>query len=253
MGNRVHWIWLPIILVFIVLIFQGIDYRKNKRIAKHIIEIENLTEGKSLISAQEIERILMRAMGRNAFGLKIEDIQTEFIEKALLEEPMIANAKVYFDSKNHLRIKVQQREPLVRILDKTGMSYYLDFDGKRFPVSKHFTARVPIITGDIEVFKEDFLYLENFNLKHVFLLARDLSQSEFFKALAEQYVIKGDGTIIIVPKWGDEEIVFGNYGEVDEKLENLMVYYKQIQPALGWKKYKSINLSFKGQIVCVNT
>jgi cell division protein FtsQ len=180
-------------------------------------------------------------------------VDVQELEDLIIQEPMVSHAKVYFDAKNKLHIKIKQREPLVRVLDKSGLSYYLDYEGKKFPVSKHFAARVPIITGDIEVFDEDFLYLENFNLKHVFLLARDLSQKNFYRALAEQFFVKSDGTIIIVPKWGDEEIVFGNYGDVEEKLANLMVFYKQIQPAQGWKKYRTIDLSYKGQIVCVNS
>lgn len=251
MRNKVIWIFS--ICCLMVLISKGIDLKKNLRIPEHVIEIENLNEGKSLITPQEIEKIVRKGMGKSAFGLKIADVNPTDLEALLMQEPMVNNVKVFFDAKNKLRIKIKQREPLVRVMDKYGVSYYLDYEGKKFPVSKHFTARVPIITGDIEVYEEDFLYLKNFNLKHVFLLARDLSQDKFYRALAEQFVIKSDGTIIIVPKWGDEEIVFGSYGNVEEKLENLMVYYKQIQPAQGWKKYKSINLSYKGQIICVNT
>jgi hypothetical protein len=48
---------------------------------------------------------------------------------------------VYVDQHNILRIKVEQREPVLRILDNNGNNYYLDENGVKMPPSKNFAAR----------------------------------------------------------------------------------------------------------------
>jgi cell division protein FtsQ len=106
------------------------------------------------------------------------------------------------------------------------------------------------VTGEIEVYDDNFLYLKNFNLKHVFLLAKRMLEDEFYEALTEQFVVYPGGEIEIIPKIGRTRILFGEYSDVDEKLENLMIFLTEIQSRQGWKDYESIDISFKGQVVC---
>jgi cell division protein FtsQ len=37
---------------------------------------------------------------------------------------------------------------------------------------------------------------------------------------------------------------------LEEKLEQLKTFYKEAMPYEGWKKYRTISVKFKGQIVC---
>jgi cell division protein FtsQ len=55
----------------------------------------------------------------------------------------------------------------------------------------------------------------------------------------------------LVPRVGSQKIVFGNGDDLESKFKNLLVFYKKAIPLVGWDTYSTINLKFKGQIVCV--
>lgn len=244
--------WLTAItfLGALMLLFRAMEQSKEKIIQGVGVEIIPLEEGQSLMVREDVEVILSKLYGDNLIGTPMEQIDVMVLEEALRKEPIIAIAEVYIDARQVLNVSIQQRKPLLRVIDEQGGNYYLDKEGRALPLSEHFTARVPIVTGEIEVYDENFLYLKNFNLKQVFLLAKRMLADEFYEALTEQFVVYPGGKIEIIPKLGTASIFFGEYSDVDEKLENLMVFLTEIQPRQGWKNYKSINISFKGQVVC---
>ncbi len=244
------WITGITFLGVVFLLFQAIE-KSNEKIIKGIgVEIIPLEDGHSLMVREDIEEILNKLYSNTLIGSSLEQIDVLVLEDALRKEPTIAVAEVYIDARQILNVVIQQRKPLLRVIDDKGGNYYLDEEGRALPLSAHFTARVPIVTGEIEVYDDNFLYLKNFNLKHVFLLAKRMLDDEFYEALTEQFVVYPGGEIEIIPKLGNAKIFFGEYVDVEEKLENLMIFLTELQPRQGWKDYKSINIAFKGQVIC---
>lgn len=244
--------WLTAItfLGVLGLLFRAME-QSNEKVIKGIgVEITPLEDGHFLMVQEDVKGILNKLYGNSLIGTPVEEIEVMVLEEALRKEPIISVAEVYIDAKQILNVAIQQRKPLLRVMDQKGGNYYLDEEGRALPLSAHFTARVPIVTGEIEVYDDNFLYLKNFNLKHVFLLAKRMLEDEFYEALTEQFVVYPGGNIEIIPKMGRARIFFGEYSDVDEKLENLMIFLTEIQPRQGWKDYESINISFKGQVVC---
>lgn len=244
------WVTGITFLGVLLLLFQAME-KSNEKIIKGIgVEIIPLEEGHSLMVREDIEEILNKLYGNTLIGSSVEQIDVLVLEDALRKEPTIAIAEVYIDARQVLNVVIQQRKPLLRVIDEKGGNYYLDEEGRALPLSAHFTARVPIVTGEIEVYDDNFLYLKKLNLKHVFLLAKRMLEDEFYEALTEQFVVYPNGEIEIIPKLGNAKIFFGEYADVEEKLENLMIFLTELQPRQGWKDYKSINISFKGQVIC---
>jgi cell division protein FtsQ len=68
--------------------------------------------------------------------------------------------------------------------------------------------------------------------------------------LIEQIYVSNTGEFTLIPKVGDQKILFGNYTNVKDKLENLKIFYQEGMPYEGWQKYRTINLKYKGQVVC---
>jgi cell division protein FtsQ len=96
----------------------------------------------------------------------------------------------------------------------------------------------------------DFLDKENHGLKDAFELANTLLNDAFFNAQIEQVYFSNTREIVLSPKVGDHKILLGKYNDIKEKLDKLVIFYKQALPYEGWNKYKSINLKFKNQVVC---
>jgi cell division protein FtsQ len=48
---------------------------------------------------------------------------------------------------------------------------------------------------------------------------------------------------------GRQRIIIGDTARLDEKLQNLLAFYKQVQNKVGWDQYRSIDLRYAGQVV----
>jgi cell division protein FtsQ len=84
----------------------------------------------------------------------------------------------------------------------------------------------------------------------LYKIASYVDKHEFWKAQIEQIFVTRDNEFILIPKVGNHIILFGNAEEGDEKFEKLFVFYKEGLNRVGWNKYSSINIKYKGQVIC---
>jgi hypothetical protein len=67
--------------------------------------------------------------------------------------------------------------------------------------------------------------------------------------MIDQVEITPSGKFEMIPKLGDQIVVFGDASNHQAKLEKLKLFYKKVMPVAGWNKYSVINLSFDNQVV----
>ncbi len=172
------------------------------------------------------------------------------IEGQLNNEPFVKEAQVYTTMAGHLKIKVLQRRPLVRVFRYTGESYVIDETGIKIPVSDKFTPHVLVASGNIfERYRhKDSLY--SYVAKEVYKIATHVDNDEFLKAQIEQIFVEADNEFILVPKLGKHLIYLGTATDLEEKFNKLKLFYKEGLNKIGWSKYKGINLKYKNQVVC---
>ena len=60
---------------------------------------------------------------------------------------MIKSAQVYYTLDGYFHVEITQRKPVLRIM--SGEGYYVDEDGKIMPLSRKYTSRVVVATGNI--------------------------------------------------------------------------------------------------------
>ena len=84
-----------------------------------------------------------------------------------------------------------------------------------------------------------------------------LEKDDFWRSEIVQIVVSstpaGELELQLVPRSGDFTILFGALGsrrENDEKLDRLMTFYKKGLGRTGWNEYRTINIKYKGQVVC---
>ena len=75
-----------------------------------------------------------------------------------------------------------------------------------------------------------------------------MDSNEFWKAQIEQIYVGEE--IELVPLAGSHIIVLGNFQDIDEKMNKLLVFYTHGLNKVGWNIYETINLKYKNQIVC---
>ena len=87
-------------------------------------------------------------------------------------------------------------------------------------------------------------------LRELLLLAGNISKFPFAEALTGEIYRNSKGEYDLVPAFGCDFIRLGDTSELEDKLENLIAFYKKAYVYEGWDKYKSLNLKYKNQIIC---
>jgi cell division protein FtsQ len=233
------------------LIISAVEKKKGATSVDMTIDIEQLEVGYSLINAEDVLLLIENSFGYKLTSLPIGSIDVERVERVLNADPFVKNANVYIDALNVIHIELSQREPILRVIDKNGLSYYLDREGGNVPLSKHYTPRVIVATGDINPYDRDYLTKKKHVLKDLYELTQRILKDEFLAPLIEQIYVAKTGEYHLIPKIGDQRIILGDMDRLEEKIFYLKNFYKEAMPFKGWQKYKTINLTFKGQVVTV--
>lgn len=242
--------WTAMLLLTAVLVISAIEYKQTSTIKTVDIAIEPLGDSTLLIQQGDVMLSLDRSFGYRFDERPIKEVNVERIERILEEEPFIKEADVYINAANVIKIYITQRKPILRVIDKNGLNYYLDEEGYKMPLSKHFTTRTLVATGNIPPHVPDFLEREKHVLKDLFVLTKAILKDDFWSTMIEQVYVSNSGDFVFVPMMGEQRIIFGKLDRTEEKFKNLRAFYDRAIPVYGWKKYQRINLKFKGQVIC---
>ena len=149
-----------------------------------------------------------------------------------------------------LQVKVIEREPVARIFTVTGASFYLDSSLMRLPLSKKFSARLPVFTS----FPTDVIVLTKADsalLRDIRVMSEFIEKDEFWMAQIDQVDITPNNSFELIPKVGNQVIRFGDMQNYEEKFNNLLAFYKTVQVKAGWNKYSVLDVQYKNQVVAV--
>ncbi len=239
------------IALVVVIGIAAIMNKRKGNVKDIVVNIQHLEDGvNDLIKDKDIKEILRRGFEENVAEMKVSRVDVQRAERILEQDPFIENAEVFIDADNKLNIKIVQREPICRIIDNNGLNYYMDKNGIKMPPSKYFSARVPIITGAVPPHVTDFLSRKKYGLKDVYNLVKQLQTDEFYKTFIQQIVVDAGGEFTLIPVLGDQKIRIGTIDDLDDKLKRIRIFYDEAMPYEGWRKYATISVKYKGQIVC---
>ncbi|MDE6861249.1 MAG: hypothetical protein K2J31_00680 [Alistipes sp.] len=98
----------------------------------------------------------------------------------------------------------------------------------------------------LEKIEEDFSKLINF----VDIIQHD----DFWRSEIVQIVAHGGGEreleIELIPRSGRHTIIFGRADDIERKLSDLDAFYRNVLTNVGWDKYRTVSVKYKGQVVC---
>jgi cell division protein FtsQ len=240
-------VWVAIGVSAVVLLVAAV-HKKDSRTCNGIeIEIRGVSNN-FFIDQSDITRIVEKFAGGNIKGKAIEDFDLVSMENALKKEIWINSAELYFDNNDILQAEVHEREPIARLFSLGGNSFYIDSTVKILPLSEKLSARVPVFTGfptDNRVLSKQDSSL----LKDVKAMSMYIQKDSFLMAMIDQVDITGQRNFELIPKIGDQVIVFGDAKDMEQKFQKLRLFYKKVIPRYGWSRYNVINLQYKGQLV----
>ncbi len=246
--RRSRLIWLIIFGAIAVTVSTAM-FSKREAVAKEvIIEIKPMEDGGALITMGEVSQLL-ESKFPSKDPERLSKVPLRVLEEAINAHPMVKHADVYVDARNRVRVRIEQPEPLIRIIDHRGANYYLDAQGKRIPISKHYAPRIMVATGKIPSYRDSVLQEPKHILAQLVHIGQVVQEDPFMHALVEQVDVQ-NGDFYLIPKMGKFKILLGDATDLDKKFRRLKSFYREVLPKVGWSKYAMVNLAFKNQIVC---
>lgn len=193
---------------------------------------------------------------------KYKNLNIPALEKSLNSHPAVANAEISADLNGELKIMVEQRKPVLRIINQDGESYYIDSKSKLMPLSENYTARVIVATGalfepfarrnemSVEQIKNNKIYSELSMLDDLWNLTTYINNDTVLSALIHQINVTDKKEIELYPSIGNHKILFGAATNIDEKFNKLKIFYKEgLNKTNSWNKYSQINIKYKNIVV----
>lgn len=193
----------------------------------------------TLLSAETL-RQQMLAETPTLLSVKVKEVDYQMVERLARKSPYVETAKATVNVMGDLVVKVVQRTPVVRLFTEKG-EYYLSHDGHAMPLSPEGEADVLVGNGEV---KERVP-------KEMLKLAVWLYDNPLYGNLFDQVNINAQGELLLVPKVGSHVVILGSKPEgLEEKMADLLVFYRKGMSQVGWNTYREINLKYNGQIIC---
>lgn len=233
----------------LVTLMSFIEVKKAEVVCKDVKVI--IPGNEYFIDKQEVDDIL-HLSSHTLIGRRMEHINIHDIEDRLKANPFIESAKVYTDMDGVIRVVITQRKPMMRVVNLNGQDFYIDEHGLKIPLSNNFTANVIVANGFIdEPFGQKVDTLTTQLAKALYTTADFIRRDSLWSAQVAQLYVNRDHDIELIPRVGDQRILIGNADSLQVKFRNLLAFYKQALPTVGWDKYKVINIKYLNQVVGV--
>ncbi len=251
--NKARVTWVVGGFLLLMLLFFATQKKNDGVISGLEVEIIPLANEENVfITEGDIKSIIKSNFDGDLVNTRLSRANVSRIENILRQDPFIERSETYVDASNIVHVKVYQRKPICRIIDNDSKQYYLAEKGEYVPLSKHYSARVPVVTGAITNFSSDYLTNPQYkgNLRNIYNLVKILAADNFFQPLIQQIYVDANSEFTLVPNVGEQKIRIGDCNDIDDKFNRIKTFYKEAMPYTGWNTYSSISVKFKGQIVC---
>ena len=228
-----------LLAVYLILAAIFFEQDRHQSVCREVQVVVADSLEKHFVSEGDLAAWLKR-VGLNPVGKPLREVNTERIEQELLKNEMIAGVEVYKTPSGLIKLVVEQKMPILRVMSVRG-NYYVDNKGSVMPFSRHYVAHVPIANGYVE---------KELAVTDLCKFALFLQENDFWNDQIEQIYVHPDKEDELIPRVGNHRILLGTFDHFEEKLANLRLFYEQAIPKMGWEKYSIINLKYRNQIVC---
>ncbi|MBL7811494.1 MAG: hypothetical protein JNL57_04650 [Bacteroidetes bacterium] len=243
---------LAVLVVIVAIVWGSLQFAgKNRLITAVEIRIQPDT-GVYFINAADVSDLLSKTVG-NPTGKAASALNLTRAETKIKSLPFVQSAQVYAGLDGKLIVKVNQRIPVVRITNAAGETWFADTSGIKIPLRGHYAPNVLIANGNIQEKLSDSTRIYSPVCKDILALSRFIASDVFWNAQFEQCYVDNFNDLILVPRVGKHSIVIGNAENLPEKFANLRVFYEKGLKTMGWDKYRSISLKYRGQVVGIKS
>ena len=239
--------WVALGGATIFLLVAAVKTKEAKRCKGIEINIHGVSNN-FFVDKKDILNSITAMEETNPVGKTIGSFNLRKMERELEKDVWIKSAELFFDNNETLQVIVQEREPIARVFTSTGTTFYIDEELAMLPLSEKFSARLPVFTN-FPSDKKVLTKADSSLLRGIKTISLAIQKDSFSMAMIEQVDITAQRNFEMIPKIGNQLIVFGDATDADAKLGKLKVFYKEIMVKAGWNNYSVINVQYKNQVV----
>lgn len=239
------------LLLVAVIAFLGLTLSSNRVERKtdtKDVQVQFTNDNLQFITVAEIIEFIPK-VSDSVSTVALSDIDIQALEAKVETNDFVENCEVFINNKKQLGLKIQQKQPLFRVLHQSGVSYYVDKRGIKFPKSPKFTANVPIVSGQLVYDVDSVGVQQSKAINDLVKLFEFAEKNEAVNALVSSVSVQTNGDLVIVPRMGKHLINIGSSVNLDDKFKRLFIFYKEGLNKIGWDQYEEINLKFEDQII----
>jgi cell division protein FtsQ len=236
---KINWNYIKALLLLALVGFlYSFSYTKNIEKLVSDVAVE-FAEGNNLFMDYQMVNKLLIQNGKSVKNQPKSVIDLQRLEANVRQHPMVEYVAVYLTVDGLLKTKIKQRTPIARI-EANNQSYYIDSQAKIMPLSDNHSARVMLVSGDIDEKDNDEIHeLATAILEHEFLKKQIVGIQ---KTSHDEYILNS--------RIGDQKISLGKIENLKQKFKNLESFFNKTMRDNSIDKYVTINLKFDNQVVC---
>lgn len=204
------------------------------------VQVIESPASRNFVTAEEVRRLL-KEWGLDRTGVPMQSVDTRRMEENLEANSNIEHALAERLANGHVRLTVEPMQPVARIFDSRGRSYYINRQGKKLTANARYRLDVPVITGDFPSGSSAVALLP--------LVERIARDSAWNAIVSHVAVEKRTGDVLLVPMIRGHVINIGDPDKLDDKLDRVMLMYHKVMPVKGWNYYDTISVKWAGQVV----
>ncbi len=224
-----------ILLIALVVTLYSFSNQKNSSRKLTKIDVEFIDENSPFITLNTVNKLLIQNLD-SLTSINKETLVLNKMEARLLKNPMIKNAEVFLTIEGVVGAKIEQRKPIARVV--SSQDFYIDDEGKKMPLSKVHSARVPLVIGNS--------INNNSELTHLLL---KLDEDEYMKKNVIGLQLESNGSILMKLRKRDYKVQFGKPIDIDKKFQKLKAFCKTANQDSLHSIYSLVNLRFKDQVI----
>jgi cell division protein FtsQ len=237
--KRFNWPTIRLLLMLALVIFLY-SFTGKRNLSRKITKAEVVFVGENqlFVKQQAVNKLLIENR-QDPKTIAIDALDLNKLEKTIDSHPLIDKSEVSVSVDGVLKAVVKQKTPIARINGK-GASFYIDYKGNKMPLSNNYTARVLLVSGEInDKNKEDLAKLFRVIYDDVFLKKNIIGMQ-----------VMPNGSVLMLNRNYNFKIDFGQLINVEQKFKNYKAFFQKVVLDSSIAEYKKIDLRFAEQVVC---
>jgi len=234
---KVNWNYIKAFALLVLVIFlYSFSSARNKQRKLNRTEVQFTNDENLYVTETAVNKLLIQNHD-SVKNVTKEILDLKVLEKRLDTHEMIEDAEVYLTINGDLGAKITQRKPIARVYGNE--SYYIDKNGKKMPLSKNYSARVPFVKN-----------IKTENIIEIYPLLAKIEEDEFLKEHITLIHRNTKGEYVLEMRLYDFKILFGQIKSIERKTNNLKAFYKKALLDHQLDAYNWVNLKYDNQVVC---